>query len=61
MAAGPGGGDHVAVPADVVITIILAGLVALAALATGLVLLRIRLRARAGEEDDRRGDSFLVR
>jgi hypothetical protein len=61
MAAGPRGGDHVAVHADVVITIILAGLVALAALATGLVLLRIRLRARAGEEDDRRGDSFLVR
>jgi hypothetical protein len=51
----------VAVHADVVITIILAGLVALAALATGLVLLRIRLRARAAEEDDRRGDSFLVR
>jgi hypothetical protein len=61
MAAGPRGGDHVAVHADVVITIILAGLVALAALATGLVLLRIRLRARAAEEDDRRGDSFLVR
>ena len=61
MAAGPNRGDHVAVHADVVITIILAGLVALAALATGLVLLRIRLRARAGEEDDRRGDSFLVR
>lgn len=61
MAARPGSSDGTAMDADVVITIVLAGLVALAALATGLVLLRIRLRARAAEADEQRRDASLVR
>jgi uncharacterized membrane protein YciS (DUF1049 family) len=49
MARGGDTGDHVAMDADVLITIVFAGFVALAAVAAGLVLLRSRAQIRAAE------------